>query len=1509
MKGLVEIYAHTPTGKHKVFSESNMIVEGAKMAVVDMLTFTPPTSAVSSVALMSVSSFGVHAITMGSPSLNFSKHDSRHAVSKSHGASTQYLHVSGTGSGIHALHKDTPNRLLTDTTVRYQPKYDSLVETADLSKAILNVFGSPVVYTDGGGIHVTADHGQDYVLVDIVVPGSYAVPYMYRVQGTSNTPIGVSFIAIDTVYGGTLYLNPNTQKYGIHKETSERTFNSRGVFEVEVSPNYSLNTSINATKEFRIRLELPRADWETKGSATIQSLKTFLGDDFIVNNPNFAKTTDWLVNSDFSEYTENLDILKSFSDAYGIVNFRAWDIISNYSTGYNISDVGYVGREILGDGVHIQASSTEGIGSARLSQKFHQNYRTYDAFMREPIGSPFSGFATLTFDLLSETVGANGLRIQLKDITSEEWYTFSLDGGLGSWGYNEPMIVGNVSVGEWRTYSTAIPVAGREGHLYEITFIGDGTGSAMAGYTLRSIRFGQVQGWNFGNKNIRMADYEEGTGVVLSSTQTTVEGENYSSLTYIGQKFIGMAPEKAYNLVIDAETLSGESTRIGVAITHRSFGNVSGRRGYNAARDIGMLDLTKATNSKTLNTGYSYYLSPTTSPSAVTDQYGTAVDSQGYKSSNAAVLFDAAFQQDSQRLFYQSNALSRITMDTEVSSTVEEYYMGLRIRGEGAMTNDLYYRFATNKWVPVSRASVSVIGDSNYSLPISRFSGFPVHVPVEFENDYATDGIYSVCLEFRSSLNGEERTSEISNGFFIKDISIVGYNTNASSTEFYNGSNSVRSLHYDGSGGWVSETSVTRPLYAGTSVPVGSVIEIDVNSSSTNTIPIWGQAIMGTLTDNYIGSVNIGANFESTYDVTIFPLSGEGVHLKSVGLTDYALSQYGGEADIRDRDLKTSEYKWGSIPFIEGGWHIHPQTTNDTTYPKVEVNTVYGKNAILFTKNSANPRNAIIAHTMYVSSIGLLSNSFKVSFDHVEGLGVSVTLKYGILYKRENPYGSDEELVWDFTDLRWKAYQNGVLASSYIDGLEDVTVFPYAGGNSDKYENYISNTITTVKHPRGSDMITVFIRVSWLAATAQSAITNLRYYSIVSPVEASSLFPEFPNPNDTSIQPTTDGPGELGHFLNKMEFRDRGIPGIANYEEAVYDGCYPEASGTTIFSGGSFLQSYGNLNEYGVITPNGFILEQKVVDRSSQVLLDSSAGMVVSAVSPVSSTQQVAYSITLTRDEWEMVNTYYGGLGALGLWTINYTETAKKFGSDEGLGGPPFLSSGTPTSLLTTGSGGSPAVRNSASAGPEFINGPVLVAKATSSSGLTLFHTGAGAPRGRVNPNGWCVSGDSYTLVFEYKAIGDNVKLRSDNFPDVSLSSDGIWHREVVTFTASATGHNKIGVLLRKASNPTDIQTPKILVASALLTNDTSSVTVKSFDFTDVNQLDAFSTKYLTYNSIEPLSIGWDGDFYATSLYNSSVLVDREPIFRLFSKKVFFPGGLQIDPSSNFITVTWVIDF
>tara|TARA_R110000765_G_scaffold84080_2_gene162883 strand:- start:1189 stop:2961 length:1773 start_codon:yes stop_codon:yes gene_type:complete len=85
----------------------------------------------------------------------------------------------------------------------------------------------------------------------------------------------------------------------------------------------------------------------------------------------------------------------------------------------------------------------------------------------------------------------------------------------------------------------------------------------------------------------------------------------------------------------------------------------------------------------------------------------------------------------------------------------------------------------------------------------------------------------------------------------------------------------------------------------------------------------------------------------------------------------------------------------------------------------------------------------------------------------------------------------------------------------------------------------------------------------------------------------------------------------------------------------------------------------GTLNNTSSINSEGYILESRVA-RDSQIITDASSGFLVSGIGTVSSTREVKYILTLNHDEWYYLDKYYGGIGSIGLWTLDIEETLKK---------------------------------------------------------------------------------------------------------------------------------------------------------------------------------------------------------------------------------------------------------
>ena len=126
---------------------------------------------------------------------------------------------------------------------------------------------------------------------------------------------------------------------------------------------------------------------------------------------------------------------------------------------------------------------------------------------------------------------------------------------------------------------------------------------------------------------------------------------------------------------------------------------------------------------------------------------------------------------------------------------------------------------------------------------------------------------------------------------------------------------------------------------------------------------------------------------------------------------------------------------------------------------------------------------------------------------------------------------------------------------------------------------------------------------------------------------------------------------------------------------------------TNTHIGGSSLSGVlsGTLNMRGVVNSDGFIYEnpnsfgQHNNPAGGFTIADSSAGFLTSAIGTLSSTKEIKYILTLSSTDWKFLDYYYGGIGSIGLWTLDRTATVKKRFKEEAVTYPLWTSAtGTP---------------------------------------------------------------------------------------------------------------------------------------------------------------------------------------------------------------------------------------
>ena len=139
--------------------------------------------------------------------------------------------------------------------------------------------------------------------------------------------------------------------------------------------------------------------------------------------------------------------------------------------------------------------------------------------------------------------------------------------------------------------------------------------------------------------------------------------------------------------------------------------------------------------------------------------------------------------------------------------------------------------------------------------------------------------------------------------------------------------------------------------------------------------------------------------------------------------------------------------------------------------------------------------------------------------------------------------------------------------------------------------------------------------------------------------------------------------------------------GDVNFEQAVTMGSYLPSAGLWFPSGtfgsndgalGTNLMLSGTLNQMGVMNSDGYIYRHPLQERTSGPVThnDASAGFVVSSVvtalggATTYGNKTVRYILMVQKDDWKFLDYYMGGIGAMGLHTLDKGKTYNKLGTN-----------------------------------------------------------------------------------------------------------------------------------------------------------------------------------------------------------------------------------------------------
>ena len=351
----------------------------------------------------------------------------------------------------------------------------------------------------------------------------------------------------------------------------------------------------------------------------------------------------------------------------------------------------------------------------------------------------------------------------------------------------------------------------------------------------------------------------------------------------------------------------------------------------------------------------------------------------------------------------------------------------------------------------------------------------------------------------------------------------------------------------------------------------------------------------------------------------------------------------------------------------------------------------------------------------------------------------------------------------------------------------------------------------------------------------------------------------------------------------------------------------------------------------------------------------------------------VQYIITLTKDDLDFINDFQGGLNTLGLWNIDWKASAAKLDAStitppylHPLPGVKAIKTSSTAKSYTLNQyytdfssgfyenfdGGEMTISEwlmyqgtVGGSSPLFLSGMgndiSFEGSGVSGGGITTtFKASTACPRlnyGRnVNPaggsdltspqsimplewfnmvttisptekriyiNGTPVAVDegptSHPLELKFPFGGDQMNyLTKGSTTGVSATHFAMWNKSL--------GREEVAALSRSPLYTAYVEPDNLKMYAPM--DRTEAWGGRTVPTDVVNNIPWGST---TSAAREPFSVDWKDLIekkFPYKLYNLAN-VEQTPVFRLFAKKALFPGGLQVSPHSDYVTIIWTLTF
>jgi len=903
-------------------------------------------------------------------------------------------------------------------------------------------------------------------------------------------------------------------------------------------------------------------------------------------------------------------------------------------------------------------------GSGIVKLKQHFTVRTPEILKESVVDGTDNVLAEITAQFSSLSGGAGSrIHLNVRDRTAGEYYNFSSTAGLGrnSWGGSGSPMVFYAEASISGTISEFINIpSSRANHTFSVEFefyCRDLSDTFKCYFWNSNVNL--LRGWRWGNifsgqgmhrvwdndyRNPALFINAEGS---VGAAPTAVP---LSSTTYLAQPF-KMEPLKKYSIITafsGTAAFTAGSDIINTAIVKRFTSDTSSATGYNYLSTSSSFPLRETRLPS--NFAFSPEYPPTTPPNSVDLQSATVRPSDLCLEVSGGATVSGTFELPTNNPALLSGEVIR-TFRTGVVAT-DHLKISLRTVGFDANGNQRWFNFKSGGWeVSSGSVSASIYLDSSsiYGSGFAAFNAPQIELNTLIDIVKPNDNnAYDLLLALE---NGG------TNPAFVKNLRVNSYpKTIAQDTQEAFNFTSPRTNQC-----WHNITYSGQNILSG--LTSGNVPNSNTQATS-NTINLLGAYPIEAMYDSS-GSCHAA---DSDYRLYLMQSTattggaGKAYKFNTINIVDDSLVAATGTPD---KDILTSEtyvntqrFDIINQPYVEwaDNLNVYPPSSLVHTGACLQSPATIALNGAL---NQSNASLILAANNNFIEGdypscqLSYIENldeihlptsatqrSFTFQYNEAANTvwwGPEPNIKW-----RACATTKDGAIVWwSASEGTWSEYALSSIPNNEYDGgvLQRATSNVIKTATSTKYD------LTNERFDKTTKIKTSIFMYSW-AANDIITLRNWKFYTN-GPYPEMDM-PEFPAPNQTTVQSPITPYAELGHYTNQIAL-SASLSSI-NLDRALGNINWAPSAGLAI----SGVEAKSALNAYDVINSDGYVLFGYEGPKYQGGL-----PYYVNGFNATSSISSMTYTLDVSSgalDYFQM----QGGVGAIGLHTFNVDETYRK---------------------------------------------------------------------------------------------------------------------------------------------------------------------------------------------------------------------------------------------------------